>query len=70
MQITINVPDTLPSAFLKLRIQEIEKNFKNEAKFFATYPQPNRETLRAIKAVERGEVEPTSIEELRKLAQV
>jgi hypothetical protein len=70
MQITINVPDTLPSEFLKLRIQEIEKNLKNEAKFFATYSLPNRETLHAIKAVERGEVEPTSIEELRKLAQV
>lgn len=31
---------------------------------------PNQETLLAIEAVERGEVEKTSLEELKKLAQV
>ena len=70
MQITINVPDTLPPEFLKLRIQEIEKNLITEAQFFSDYALPNHETLLAIAAVERGEVEATSIEELRKLAQV
>jgi hypothetical protein len=70
MQITINVPDTLPQAFLKQRIQEIEQSFITEALFFTGYQQSNQETLLAIEAVERGEVEMTSIEELRKLAQV
>ena len=35
MQITIDVPDSLPLEFLKLRIQEIEQNLKSEAKTFA-----------------------------------
>lgn len=71
MKITINVPDTLPPEFLNLRIKEIEQSLITEAKFFATYySQPNQETLLAIEAVERGEVEMTSMEELRKLAQV
>jgi hypothetical protein len=39
MQITLNVPDTLPPEFLKRRIQEIEKSLKKEAKKFAI-PQP------------------------------
>lgn len=34
MQITINVPDTLPAEFLKLRVQELEQNLISEAKFF------------------------------------
>lgn len=70
MQITINVPDTLPQAFLKQRIQEIEQSFITEARFFTGYQHPNQETILAIEAVERGEVEMTSMEELRKLAQV
>jgi hypothetical protein len=70
MQITINVPDTLPQAFLKQRIQEIEQSFITEACFFTGYQQLNQETLSAIEAVERGEVEMTSIEELHKLAHV
>jgi hypothetical protein len=70
MQITINVPDNLPQEFLKLRIQELEQNLITEAKFFTAYQLPNKETLLAIEAVERGEVEITSIEELRQLAQV
>ena len=70
MQVIIDVPDTLPPEFLKLRIQEIEQNLRNEAKFFSMYTPLNQETLLAIEAVERGEVELTSLEELRKLAQV
>lgn len=70
MRITINVPDNLPPEFLKLRVQEIEQGFITEAQFFTAYQLPNQETLLAIEAVERGEVEITSIEELRKLAQV
>ena len=31
---------------------------------------PNKETIAAIEAVERGEVETTSLEELRKLAKI
>jgi hypothetical protein len=34
MQVTIDIPDSLPAEFLKLRIQEIEQNLKNEADFF------------------------------------
>jgi hypothetical protein len=37
MQMTINVPDTLPAEFLKLRIQELEQNLISEAKFFADF---------------------------------
>ena len=37
MQMTINVPDTLPTEFLKLRIQELEQNLISEAKFFADF---------------------------------
>ena len=37
MQMTINVPDSLPSEFLKLRIQELEQNLISEAKFFADF---------------------------------
>jgi hypothetical protein len=70
MRITINVPDNLPAEFLKLRVQEIEQGFITEARFFTSYQLPNQETLLAIEAVERGEVEITSIEELRQLAQV
>ena len=70
MQITINVPDTLPQEFLTQRIKDIEQSFITEAKFFSAYQQPNQETLLAIEVVERGEVEITSLEELRKLAQV
>ncbi len=69
MQVTIDVPDSLPAEFLKLRIQEIEQNLKNEAKYFSMYSIFNQETLLAIEAVERGEVELTSLDELRKLAQ-
>lgn len=35
MQITINVPDTLPQEFLDHRIEEIEKTLTEEAKLFA-----------------------------------
>jgi hypothetical protein len=35
MQITINVPDTLPQDRIKQRIQELEQSLINEAKFFA-----------------------------------
>lgn len=70
MQIIINVPDTLPQAFLKQRIQEIEQSFITEARFFTGYQHPNKETLLAIEEVERGEVEITSLEELRKLTHV
>jgi hypothetical protein len=38
--------------------------------FFSNYQLPNHETLLAIAAVERGEVEQISLDELRKLAQV
>jgi hypothetical protein len=69
MQVTIDVPDSLPPEFLKLRIQEIEQNLKNEAKYFSMYSIVNQETLLAIEAAERGEVELTSLDELRKLAQ-
>jgi hypothetical protein len=69
MQVTIDVPDSLPPEFLKLRIQEIEQNLKNEAEFFSMYSSFNQETILAIEAVERGEVELTSLDELRKLAQ-
>ncbi|MEI6709032.1 MAG: hypothetical protein WCK96_18065 [Methylococcales bacterium] len=69
MQVTIDVPDSLPAEFLKLRIQEIEQNLKNEAKYFSMYSIVNQETLLAIEAVEWGEVELTSLDELRKLAQ-
>ena len=31
MQVTINVPETLPPAIMKLRIQEIEKSLQEEA---------------------------------------
>lgn len=37
MQMTINVPDTLPAEFLKLRIQELEQNLISEAQFFAEF---------------------------------
>jgi PHD/YefM family antitoxin component YafN of YafNO toxin-antitoxin module len=37
MQMTINVPDSLPAEFLKLRIQELEQNLISEAKFFADF---------------------------------
>ena len=37
MQMTINVPDTLPLEFLKLRIQELGQNLISEAKFFADF---------------------------------
>jgi hypothetical protein len=67
MQITINVPDTLLQEFLKQHIQEIEQSFITEAQFFTGYQNPSQETLLAIEAVERGEVEKTSLEELRLL---
>lgn len=37
MQITINVPDTLPQELLKQRIKDIEQSFITEAKFFASF---------------------------------
>ncbi len=37
MQMMINVPDTLPAEFLKLRIQELEQSLISEAKFFADF---------------------------------
>jgi hypothetical protein len=37
MQITINVPDTLPQELLKQRIKDIEQSFITEAKFFANF---------------------------------
>jgi hypothetical protein len=64
MQVTIDVPDSLPPEFLKLRIQEIEQNLKIEAEFFSMSSTFNQETILAIEAVERGEVELTSLDEL------
>ena len=58
MQITINVPDTLPQAFLKQRIQEIEQSFITEARFFtAYYSYPNKETIAAIEDARNRNVE-------------
>ncbi|MCX7067354.1 MAG: hypothetical protein NTW85_06650 [Methylococcales bacterium] len=37
MQITINVPDTLPQERLKQRIKELEQSLINEAKFFCCF---------------------------------
>lgn len=37
MQITINVPDTLPQERLRQRIQELEQSLITEAKFFALF---------------------------------
>ncbi|MCX7066250.1 MAG: hypothetical protein NTW85_00900 [Methylococcales bacterium] len=37
MQITINVPDTLPQERLKQRIKELEQSLINEARFFAVF---------------------------------
>lgn len=37
MQITINVPDTLPQERLKQRIKELEQSLITEAKFFAVF---------------------------------
>ncbi len=37
MQITINVPDTLPHERLKQRIRELEQSLINEAKFFVGF---------------------------------
>ncbi len=37
MQMTINVPDSLPTEFLKLRIEELEQNLISEAKFFSDF---------------------------------
>jgi hypothetical protein len=37
MQITINVPDSLPQERLKQRIKELEQSLINEAKFFAVF---------------------------------
>lgn len=37
MQMTINVLDTLPAEFLKLRIHELEQNLISEAKFFGDF---------------------------------
>jgi hypothetical protein len=39
MQITINVPDTLPQERLKQRIKELEQSLVIEAKFFAIFSQ-------------------------------
>ena len=70
MQITINVPDNLPTEFLKLRITEIEANLKAEAVFFTHYAFINQETVLAIESVEKGDIEKVSLQELRALAEL
>lgn len=35
MQVTINIPETLPPAIIKQRIRELEENLQQEAKQFA-----------------------------------
>jgi len=37
MQMTINVPDTLPQERIKQRIQELEQSLINEALFFSFF---------------------------------
>jgi hypothetical protein len=39
MQITINVPDTLPQERIKQRIQELEQSLINEATFLSFFAQ-------------------------------
>ncbi len=43
MQITINVPDTLPQERLKQRITELEQSLINEAKFFTLFLKQHTE---------------------------
>lgn len=43
MQITINVPDTLPQERLKQRIKELEQSLINEAKFFTLFLKQHTE---------------------------
>ncbi len=58
MQITIDVPNTLPQEFLKQRIQEIEQSFITDARFFTAYnPEPNKETIAAMEDANSGKVE-------------
>ena len=54
MQVIIDVPDTLPPEFLKLRIQEIEQNLKNEAEFFQCIVYLIKKHYRRIKKVSSG----------------
>jgi len=44
MQITINVPDTLPEERLKQRIKELEQSLITEAKFFAVFSKQQAAT--------------------------
>ncbi len=57
-EIYLKLPDTVQAKTAKVIIMYEENEY------------PNQETIAAIEAVERGEIEMTSLEELRQLANV
>lgn len=52
MQMTIDVPDTLPQERLKQRIKELEQSLLMEAQFFAVFSKQQT----ALKTVKRNTV--------------
>ena len=50
MQVTINVPETLPPAIIKQRIRDLEENLQQEAKQFAivSYKQPPQKSAKFL----------------------
>ena len=71
MQITLELNNPEDESLLLSLLQRLGIHYSiNESVETQRQDFPNPETLLAIEAVERGEIEMTSIEELRQLAQV
>jgi uncharacterized protein YwgA len=71
MQITLELNNHEDENLLLSLLQRLGIQYSiNESVESQRQVLPNQETLLAIEAVERGEVERTSLKELRKLAQV
>lgn len=57
MQMTINVPDTLPQERIKQRIQELEQILMNDVRIFSSFNKVNSSVkLSVLKAEKRNHV--------------